>query len=402
MRCGRGRRIGLVAGAAILLGVGVLASRHSWEAGASAARPQARAERRTAAAPVRPTGPVAPGVAVPEGRVRIVLRPAGSAAPAAAAPAAAGRPPYPWAVPAPALETLRRLRAGKLDIDATDESVTQVVAKACRDLGVEVRFSKPELAELRLTLRVQQLEFEHSLNLICRMHSLGAQVGADGVVTICPEADLGEEPTAVRAWRALADVRQGEPGDERLPAGLDEVMQGLHSGSIDLDFTQASFYDVVEAVSQLGKVNVEVDRAVKEGEAPVVSVHVSGRLVDEALREVAERAGLGLSVDNGIILFTTREEAARRNQEAAERRARITEILARPIAFEGRTVEGYRLVEALKAQAGVEVLADETVWNREQPLAVAAGARPLGEVLKALGAEAGLHWRLKNGVLYLH
>ncbi|MBI5368139.1 MAG: hypothetical protein HZA54_13970, partial [Planctomycetes bacterium] len=93
------------------------------------------------------------------------------------------------------LAVRNRMRATKISLAFTDAPLTDVVAFmrefTSLNILVDTR-SIPTPADIRITLKVEELPFESVLSLIAKMHKLAYKI-EDGVILIISEADLSKD-----------------------------------------------------------------------------------------------------------------------------------------------------------------------------------------------------------------
>ncbi|MBI5368799.1 MAG: hypothetical protein HZA54_17315 [Planctomycetes bacterium] len=402
--------VGVAVLAALLLGYAALrAAAYRTAAGRTDPAPSAAgvAPPPTGVAPLRPV----PRPVLPAGgsdRVKITIRPA-TGRPAAPAPIAAspGRPRFPWTRTPETCETLRAW-AARIEVNSTDATLTEVLDIICSAAGIAYRFVGECRKEEKISFHAREMMTENCLRLLVRQYGLVCDVGADGVLVIGPEEVVPvNEP--LKAARGLERAQRLKSGAEKFAAELareeQKMTEALRAERTDLEVEGATLADAIARLRVGTKANILLHGSLSSSPAPDpprrISFRGGNRTLDEVLREVAALAGLDLVFESGVVLLNKAEEVAdlRRRNEAKS--AHIAELLARPVAFAGGTVEGYDLSGVLKAQTGIEVVVDESVWNREAALPVAPGARPLGEALDDVCGRSGLQWRLLEDVLYV-
>jgi tetratricopeptide (TPR) repeat protein len=118
----------------------------------------------------------------------------------------------------------------------------------------------------------------------------------------------GEAATIEKARERLAGLGgKAQPKEDEAA----EVTLKLASTKLDLDFTDATLYDIVDFVREFAKVNILIDPGVSERAEKRISFNVRNLALDKALNLVGASSELEVVNRKGVLFFTSQERAGR-------------------------------------------------------------------------------------------
>lgn len=375
----------------------------------SPARPGADAGTATPAPAT--SAPTPDGTSDPNA-IRITLRPTdGSAGTTAVSPGP--RPPYPWAVPKDAVATYEKLETLTIDLDFTDATLFDILDFIAEFAKLKIIRPDPKDPDAgkAITFQLRELKLSSVLHLLLAQYGMKYAVTEDGALMI-GKPDQVHEIESLRMAHGLEDARGRDAGEERLVSDREaegskpdeQTMVQLRAKKVNLTFSDAPLADVLSFLREFTGQNIAVDpswTSKENADEARINLRVEDMPVDGVLNEIARQAGGEFQFGSQALLLVSRAKIEQQKAEREALRSRVLETLGRRVKFSAGEIEAYRLAGLLQAQAGVEVVVDEAIWNRPKPVTLPQGDQRLQDALDTIAAQNGLSWRLVGGVLYL-
>ncbi len=349
--------------------------------------------------------PVASGPAVPE---RTRARPAAisdGTGPLARADAAATEgSPYPWSISAEARQALQGLAKG-VRLSFSYHTLREALDELGKAAGVRIDLA-PEVTTSR---RLQGHAFEMSaaadvLERVVGEFQLVWDVGDDGVVRVGRIGAVILRPE-VAICRTLEQVRTLPGVEEKALADhldaarkADERLRSLRI------VTEAGETDLAAVLQRIEKETgqwVSLDLPPDSQPVPV-RLGAGVPSLDLLLAGLAEQTGLEMAIFGGRVGLRRPEDAARRREHDERWMGRVRAVLDARVQVAEPQIDGRALVGFLEQETGRKVVVSEEVWNRREPLVLLSGTWRLEEALRQLELQNGLHWRMREGVIYVY
>ena len=135
----------------------------------------------------------------------------------------------------------------------------------------------------------------------------------DAPKTNAPKTDAPRAATAAaKAPDAKAPVSAAAVPTQAGPRTLDEALRRLAQRRADVDFRDMALDQVVDFLSKVGRVNMMVSAAFQakaQGALPVVTLKLSDVSLKQCAELVAKTTGAQLAFRDGVLQFTTPEDA---------------------------------------------------------------------------------------------
>lgn len=192
---------------------------------------------------------------------------------------------------------LDKMKRTKTSVNFTDAPLPDVLAffREFSDLNLvlDVRVEKPEAKSV--TFRVQDIEFDHVLDLVLKMLELDWCVD-DGVIIVSTKEGI--------AARREARKKPVEP-EADAAAWKAEMQRVLDTAKIDLDFTDATLEDIVGFFREYAQLNVEFDAKLREDGTcdRKMTLQLRNVSIGTAIKVVLDQVGLTTEMVNHVLLI---------------------------------------------------------------------------------------------------
>jgi len=323
-------------------------------------------------------------------------------------------PPHPWAAYLGRLEGVREKLRAPGDLDSRDVTLKELVDQVAEAWGVDILLDPAALAaaDKTVSFAVKHLAGHHVLKLLLQQYDLAWVLDAQGRIWIAAEADLAryapafyEDIRRLETIRSEAAALEREREESEVRGQVQLTLARLEMGT---GFEDAPLTDIVATLQERSGLNFLIDRRLIEDPDGVrLTLGGATTKMAEGLEELARAAELGLRIEKGVVVLTSRAEAESRAAEEAARqaerdrlRAAETELWGREVGFGADNLPVREVARLLAQSLSVPVEIDPATWARPARLSFPAAIRTAGDVLALLQRAAPVRARLRDGRLW--
>ena len=336
-------------------------------------------------------------------------------------PPAEEGPEHPWAAYLRrCAEIEKKLRETKVDLDFQDADLTTILEYFHDAASLKLNLDCPaDTSAKKITFRVKDLILTHTLRLLLQQYGLTFVIAEDGQIWIVPVGEPPDqgpqvwphEPPFIADLRRMrkasgefTGVRKDDGGAEKNRVTLD----AMKKAKVSLDVSGVPLPEAIALLQEASQINVMIDRRrIEDLEALTISARITDAPVDLALNLCLGATELDWSLEEGVVVITTKEWIQqKRDADELDKKLRREiaaaqeDLFARPVAFGAENARLRDVAELLALGLGVPYQIDPGTWSRKVRYTIEERQRPASEVVALLRKGAPVIIAYRDGILW--
>lgn len=214
-----------------------------------------------------------------------------------------------------------------------------------------------------------------------------------------PPQEAAEDP-----WdRLRAEIAE----EDRSASSSEATRRAAAEIRVTQEFNETPLPEVISLLQEVTQLNIMIDRrSIEDPESWNLRMSATDLSLCDVLDAMCARLGFGWLVDEGVIVVTTRDRAARVGEDLAreersvrDRRAVQDELFSRRVTIDADDAPLRAVAVQLAAALGVPFEMESDCWDLETPLTIHEQGTAASSILKFVTGRTGIRAAWRDGRL---